>query len=355
MPAARIRLRDADPTALATDAATRLRRGELLVLPTETVYGLAVLPSHSDAVARARAWKGRAEQQPFTWHVAEARDLQRLAGTLPAGIVRLVDRYWPGPLTVIVPARDGGTCGVRLPAHDFTRAVIRAAGEPLWLSSVNRTGAPPLTDPEPIAAAVGDAVTLVVDDGPSPIGTASTIVRATGPRLEVLREGILTTADVLQTAARLVLFVCTGNTCRSPLAEALARDLTARTLGVAPADVLAHGYWFASAGVGAGPGMPASEGSLAAGAEIGLDLSAHESRSLTPELVQRAEQIFCLGRGHQRAILAEMPEAADKVKLLRVDGLDVQDPFGSDLRAYRRVRDEIRAAVGARLPGWLQR
>jgi protein-tyrosine phosphatase len=353
MPCERTSLRDADPRALVDEVVARLRRGELCVLPTETVYGLAVLPSHAGGVARAREMKGRGSDQPFTWHIARREDLGRLVASVPHAVGRLLDRYWPGPLTAVLPARGGGTAGVRLPAHAFTRQVIAAAGEPLWLSSVNRAGEPPLLDAAVIAERHGGELELVVDDGPSPLGMASTIVRKTGPRLEVLREGILSADEVLRTAADLVLFVCSGNTCRSPLAEALARDLTARTLGVAPADVLSYGVDFTSAGTCTMPGMPASEGSLAAAAEVGLDLSGHESRQLEPELVDRADHVFCLATSHREAILAEMPSAAPRVVMLRPDGLDIGDPYGRELPAYRRVRDEIRAAIGARLPLWL--
>jgi protein-tyrosine phosphatase len=297
--------------------------------------------------------KGRAEQHAFTWHVAERDDLQRLVADVPLAAKRLLDRYWPGPLTIVLPTRAGGTAGVRLPAHDFTRAVIAACGEPLWLTSVNRTGEPPLLDADLIAGRYTNELSIVVDDGRSPLGTASTVVRKTGPRLEVLREGILSASEVLHTAADLVLFVCTGNTCRSPLAEALARDLTARTLGVPTGEVLSRGVAFASAGISTMPGMPASEGSLAAAEEVEVDLSGHQTRVLDVDTVQRADHVFCMTASHRQAILAEVPQAAPRVALLRPDGLDITDPYGRDLAAYRRVRDEIRAAIGARMKAWL--
>jgi protein-tyrosine-phosphatase len=135
---------------------------------------------------------------------------------------------------------------------------------------------------------------------------------------------------VMHTAADLVLFVCTGNTCRSPLAEALARRSTAEALRVEDDDVLAHGLWFASAGVSAYPGDPASDGSLESAAELGIDLAAHRSQPVTPELARRAARVYCLTGSH-----------------------DIGDPHGRDLRVYRRVRDEIRAAVAARRAQWL--
>jgi protein-tyrosine phosphatase len=353
MPCERRTLRGSDRCQLIAEVVQRLRRGELCVLPTETVYGLAVLPSHEAAVARARALKARDRAQQFTWHIARRQDLERLVPTVPLGVRRLVQRFWPGPLTVILPARDGGTAGVRLPGHDFTREVITACGEPLWLTSVNLSGQPPMLDAAAIAERFASELQLVVDDGPPPLGIASTIVRKIGPRLEVLREGLLTADDVQRSAADLVLFVCTGNTCRSPLAEVLARELTSRKLGVPQSEVIAYGVAFASAGTGAEDGWPASDGSIEAAAEIQLDLSSHSSRVVDPELIERATRIYCAGQNHRRAILAEVPEATDKIAMLRPDGLDIADPFGGTTKDYRRARDEIRAAVAARLPEWL--
>lgn len=353
MPCERRSLEGSDRKALVAETSSRLKAGELCVLPTETVYGLAVLPSHKIAVKRARALKGREISHPFTWHLARREDLQELAQNPTPRVQKLLDRYWPGPLTVVMPGKREASVGVRQPAHAFTAEVIAACGEPLWLSSVNRSGEPPLLDAEAICARFQDDVDLVVDDGPSPLGTASTVVRAAGAKLEVLREGILSTDEVLRTAADTIIFVCTGNTCRSPLAEALARDLAARQLEIEPDEVLATGLAFCSAGMSTLAGIPASEGSIAAGKELGLDLSSHRSCAISKELLASAAYIYCHSVGHRNAILAEFPEVADRVSMLRHDQLDIADPFGGELQIYRKVRDEIRAAIGARLNDWL--
>jgi protein-tyrosine phosphatase len=342
-----------DPALLAKVVAL-LRAGRLCVLPTETVYGLSVIPSLPHAVAAARELKGRDEAQPFTFHLADRAFLEPLAGTPPPRVQRLVDRYWPGPLTLILTGRDGGTVGVRVPAHAFTRAVIAAIGEPLWMTSVNRAGEPPLADPDAIVQQFGDRLALLVDDKHSLIGSASTIVRATGPALEVLREGILTRDEILRTAAAMILFVCTGNTCRSPLAEAIARVECSRRLGVAPHELLARGLRFVSAGTGTDPGAPASAGSTLVAAELGLDLAGHQSQVLDRGLALRAAKIYCLGASHLRAVHRLGAEFAAKAELLHPEGKDIPDPWGAETPIYRVARDAIAAAVAARADEWLR-
>lgn len=352
MPVRRIALAGADRTALTTEVVAALRQGRLCVLPTETVYGLAVLPSVATGVAAARALKVRHAEHEFTWHLARAADAEALAQVDDVRVQRLAARYWPGPLTLVLPSRRGLTVGLRVPAHEFTRAVVAAAGEPLWLTSVNRSGEPPLCDADAIERAFGAQLAVLVDDGPSPLGTASTVLRCTGPALEVLREGILARADVLHTAAAHVLFVCTGNTCRSPLAEVMARAAMAQALGIAAGDLAAHGLMFASAGTGTLDGMPASDGSLLVARERGLDLTDHRSTALTRALCARAARIYCLSSSHEAAVLELAPEASDRTSLLRPDGKGIADPYGGPLELYRRAGAEIAAAIDARLAEW---
>lgn len=350
MPLRRVPIPTPDDAALVARAVESIRAGRQVVLPTETVYGLVARPSDEASVERVRELKGRPRDLVFTYHVAERADVETLCGPIPERVRRLLDRYWPGPLTMVLPRADGTSVGVRLPAQDFTRAVIRGVGEPLYLTSVNRSGEAPLVDPVQIEREFGDGVDELYDAELPPLRQASTVARwRDDGELEVLREGTLSRDELLRAAARTTLFVCSGNTCRSPLAEALARRAAARRLGTHDDAVVGHGFVFRSAGTSAFDGAPASEGSRAVAAELGLDLDAHKSHALTPAMVASADHVYCLAPAHLVAVRSMCPEAADKVELLDPSGAGIPDPFGGDLETYRITRDAIGRAVDARI------
>jgi protein-tyrosine phosphatase len=348
----RLRIQDPPAAAQVNQVVTALRAGRMAVLPTETVYGLAADSRNQQAVARLAVVKGRDPRQPFTHHLASGADRIDLVAALPPRLGAFLDRMWPGPLTAILPSVDGaGLTGVRVPSHPFTQKVIEELGNSLFMSSVNPTGQAPINDPATIASTFAQAgdIALLADAGAPLLGESSAVIRFDGQRLDVVREGILQARELLRGPAALVLFVCTGNTCRSPLAEVLARHLLSQRLGVTPGDVLARGLWFKSAGTGTLAGMPASAGSETAATEIGLDLEEHRSTALTAALVRMSTRIFCMSSSHMAEVLANVPEAAGKTSLLHTKGTSIADPVGGDLAIYRQTRDEIRGQIEARL------
>lgn len=183
-------------------ASMAIQRGDLVVLPTDTVYGLAADAFDPDAVAGLLEAKGRGRDMPPPVLISNATTLDALARDVPAFARALVDAFWPGPLTLVCRQQTSlmwdlgdtrGTVAVRMPDHDLTLEILERTG-PLAVSSANTTGLPAATDADQAEDMLGEQVDVVVDAGESPVGEASTIVDCTGPQGRVLREGALTLA-----------------------------------------------------------------------------------------------------------------------------------------------------------------
>lgn len=152
---------------------------------------------------------------------------------------------------------------------------------------------------------------------------------------------------------RTVLFVCTGNTCRSPLAEGLAKQLLATRLGCAVGELPERGWQVVSAGVAATPGEAASAEAVAVAAEFGFDLSGHRSRPLTPEMLGEATDIVAVSRGHAAVLAAYLAGAGPGPTLLGGPSGDLPDPIGGDAAEYRRCAAAIQCHLVRHLAEWL--
>jgi tRNA threonylcarbamoyl adenosine modification protein (Sua5/YciO/YrdC/YwlC family) len=173
-----------DPAAVGAVVAA-LRAGDAVVVPTETVYGLAALPDHQE---RLLDLKGRPESVPIAVLVADLDQAAAATGQpLPPMAGQLAAAFWPGPLTLVVPTAAGTTLGIRCPDHDFVRRVAAEVG-PIATTSANRHGKPTPPTAAAAAASLAGPVAVVVDGGEL-AGQASTVVDATGGELGILREG----------------------------------------------------------------------------------------------------------------------------------------------------------------------
>lgn len=347
-------------SAWTSAAVEALDAGSLVVLPTETVYGVAARADRAEALERLAELKGRPSERAFTWHTASAEALERF-GSTGALTRRLASRYWPGPLTLVLPgapeglelvAREGWT-GVRCVAGEAAATLCAAAPFPLVMSSANAHGEEPATEVSGLGGlplADGD---LVLDGGPALLGEASTVLRLGEGRFELLREGLHDLEALRRAAGLRLAFVCTGNTCRSPMVEALARAALARRLGCEPGRLGDFGLEVRSMGIHAPVGAPASPHSVEVLASRGLDLGAHRATQATLEALLELDTVYGLTRGHVAALEQALPPGkADRVHLLDPEGRDIADPIGGDLELYAACAAQIEAAVEARLDEW---
>jgi protein-tyrosine phosphatase len=324
-------------------AAAALDRGELVVVPTETVYGIAAREDRPAGLARLDALK-TSRRDPYSRAVDTLERLGARLVPLPLPARRVAERWWPGPITQVLRLVDGEALGVRVPGHPWTRELIAAAGAPLLLPSANPPGRPAPSSVAELAPEVRDAVAVIVDGGRTALGQASTVVEPRAYALRLLREGVVSRADLLAHAVPRILVTCSGNSCRSPMAEHLLRAaLAARADG--PDWLLPV---VQSAGTHAVSGQLASDHAVTALGEHGLDLSEHLSRAVTPDLARSADLILCMASSHVHALsslgLPDLPTVA----LFDPAGTEVEDPFGGSLVEYRHVAARLRRMAEAR-------
>ena len=201
---------DDDPDGALRAAAEALQAGGVVAIPTDTVYGLAAVASQPEAVERLAEMKGRSKSQPIAVLVADADQAESLVGELSAAAATLMDAFWPGPLTIVLPVMDGkaavadvllggetadATIGVRCPAHNWVRKLASQVG-PIAATSANPHGKPPCATAEEVVKAFKDkSLSLVIGGGPSTT-SASTVIDCLLPQPKILREGPITQEQI---------------------------------------------------------------------------------------------------------------------------------------------------------------
>ena len=345
------------------EAAAVVDAGGLVAFPTETVYGIACRAS-STSLDKLNQLKGRPTEKYYTVHIADPDDISKYVPTTGLRAKKLVKSAWPGPLTIVFELDDkdlklqkarfqhevfdnlysDGSIGLRCPDNPVAKKLLSFTTSAVVAPSANLTNQPPAIDAGQVSERFKNQLDIILDAGPCKFSKSSTVIKIGKAGIEILRQGVLPESQVLEMAKVTILFVCTGNSCRSPMAEYLCKKYLAENL-VCPIDALEQkGYIIRSAGTMGLVGFPATDNAINACSAKGVDITAHRSSALTRYLIEQSDLIYVMSRTHGQAVVEISPEAAEKCMLLAEDR-DIDDPIGQSQSFYDNSADLINNAV----------
>ncbi len=333
------------------EAITLLKNGKIVAFPTDTVYGLGVNAEDKEATDRLYEVKKRPRDKPFVLFLEKKEDFIRFAEVIPLFAQKLVNKFWPGPLTLLFKASKTspsslvskqGKIGMRFPSHPVPQNIMKRGRLLLAATSANLSGkANPLT-PEEIEKTFDKEIDLLLDGGETLFGEESSIVDVTSSPPCLVREGWLSKKQIEETWAKKkdILFVCTGNTCRSPVAESILKKIWPER----ESEIKIH-----SAGTAALTGGRPTPLAIKMVREKGVDINLHRSTPLDEEMIKEADLILVMGAGHKEEVLNISPLAEGKVFLLKDFALGIKeeilDPMGSSEERYQKCIREIEKSI----------
>ncbi len=347
--------------------------GLLVAFPTETVYGIAAR-ADKESLCKLAKLKNRPADKFYTLHIADKSVIAKYVPTIALKVKKLIDNFWPGPVTIVFELSDedldsvrknlgnevveclykDNSIGVRCPSDPIAKAFLKAIGTdcPVVAPSANLSGLPAAVEPKIIRKHFDGQLAAIIAGGKTKYQTNSTVVKANYRKLELLRQGVVDAKTMAEKTTIQLLFVCTGNTCRSPMAEGFCRQYLAQKLNCDLDQVAEMGYNILSAGTVAAAGQEVSCESVKASLVKGLDISGYVSSPVTKELVEKSDFVFVMASGHLRGLegfgAKVGSQLAGKIMLLSPDG-DIDDPFGQNQKVYDSCAEEITFAVRKRI------
>jgi protein-tyrosine phosphatase len=351
------------------EAADLVDAGKLVAFPTETVYGIACRV-RTDSLSRLDKLKGRSPDKYYTLHIGQKEGYKKYLPMVGLRAQKLIKNAWPGPLTIVFEpdGRDiekqrnslekevfenlykNNSIGIRCPDNAIASELLQMTHNAVVAPSANLSGQSPAVTAEQVFERFDGQIEMLLDGGPCKYQKSSGIVKIGKNRLEILRAGVYTEKDIKAMSEVKFLFVCTGNTCRSPMAKGIFSKYLAEKLGCRIDHLEEMGYKILSAGTMGITGMPATPEAVSACAAEGIDLSGHISAGLSRQLLEECDFVYAMSRVHCERIAALSPGSADKCVLL-AENSDIADPIGQPQGVYNSCADIIEEAVKKRIGG----
>lgn len=354
------------------EGALLLDEGGLVAFPTETVYGIGCRVE-SESINRLDEVKGRSAEKRYTLHIAGAEELAKYVPNAGFRGRKLISKVWPGPLTMVFELSESElarqreklgaevfdilyrdeSIGVRCPDDPIAKMLLSEAKREIVAPSANLAGEKPAVMAHEVEAVFSGKIDMIIGRAGEKEGrrrgkTSSTVVKVAGGKVDILRVGAISEDLILDMSMVNILFVCTGNTCRSPMAEWFCRKYLSEKLGCDIDATERMGYKVGSAGVmGLGP-TPASAEVVSIFADLGIDVSGHRSRQIGEDLLGESDFVFVMSERHREIVLDVCAEVGDRCMLLDGGG-DVSDPIGQGRRIYDVCAAHIEKAVRKRM------